>query len=73
VSSGEAGGTSYQYERGILECKLGLMLVLHCFYFGNGYVRTVTSERCFIDTPPSDALAVRAMLPVYPCKLYGAL
>jgi hypothetical protein len=35
---------------------------------GNDNVRTVTRERCFIDTPPSDALAVRAMLPQYPCS-----
>jgi hypothetical protein len=31
-------------------------------------VRTVTRERCFIDTPHSVAFAVRAMLPSYPCE-----
>jgi hypothetical protein len=63
----EAVGTSYQYERRVLKSELSFCVSLILFMVMARQARTVTKERCFIDTPPRDALAERAMAPNNPC------
>jgi hypothetical protein len=45
-----------------------LHVSLTCLLSEHFHHRTVTSERCFMEMPPSVAVAVRAMLPSYPCE-----
>lgn len=59
-------GRSYQNERRVLEGELCSILAIGLQLEIHGYL-TVTKERCFIDTPPKDALNDRAMVPNSPC------